>query len=1545
MEVLMRHSRILVAIALAIVVLGLLGLALTVPSHAAISPGDTLLPLGPAQTDVRTAYRDALSHLYAGGRVHWAASAVSDTVRPGDLLIPGGLDTAADHTTFSATLPLSRAYALRPGGVALLRATTLITEGDNQYVAMWELADVRQFLDTYLWHSLPYTVLDESAVADGGLATTELLIIPSIRPDTVFTVTQALSETGALDAIRDFVERGGTLYAQSYGATVAEAAGLLPPGTVDTSATVEPAGSDPNRGELAIQQPESPLAWSWLTDTLYVLTDPLLHPTPDMEVVATFTNAGDAPAIVRVDVGEGQVILVAGHPTDAARRLQAPVFLDGVLLALAGRAELTGDAIQSFNPAYDPHEFPAYERVPVSVALTAANLWDVTLTDLLITETVHAGFVVSETTISPPPAAFYTVTAPATQSIIVWHLDALAPGQSIELSYQAASDPDALAAGVATFSTGVMRYHDPELGPTEVRHRPFILTAQMAARLVGDRDLEADRHYRIPAEGTYLDVALPLENKEWTLASHVVVTDWVYLIYPFVDVENQHVILSANDGETIWMRNEPFLWENGDYPLPAGETSPTRTYTLDDWQGNWCVFTSSVGIFIDPPPAGVASEDYGSFITIPPTYTGYITVTPDHELLLPCLPLVFDLGDWPGYWYEEPAVRYGVHSRELFSRTVLFHGTPRPEAVVLPYDAGSLYVAAGADPVPYRDYLEAEVPYAAAAPSPSGVAYRDVWTRTHFTPFRATFYDTWDWDSCATCDRPLERHAAINVTFGLTADLDGDGLPETPVRAIPTRLPETWVTFMGKTYNLAEWTVPPEENLIDLPIFHGLGVTIRPRNATWFDSYTPATGHTVLVSVTETAAYDHLLFQQDVPPGVAEIFYVDGTLLTYDLNREGMFKLHDGARLVYRQGLAGPNRYEIYDSHVHSVMGYSSDGQVTGWVGPSSVGIYGDSIYYLYELDDAYDPRVFDEDPYMESWGYGDFVATGYVGGREEKHLFRSIVSAHDRTRARISLDNNTGVTLTGVSLAIQTPDWITVTLVYTDPEDLPEPIWPELPFLHVETIPDAWRGVYYYDLQVGAIPTGLLGHVITLPVQLEGGGLPAGYQAPPLVLGLRDEAEPQVTFGPSHDLVLTDTLPAGVWPRGAAVVNATEAISLVNATDYDVQHPLSDTAALLFERFAPTLTVGFENGVATFDLTPVWPTLPTGETLYLAARATITRAHHGPNQVSEGGTLCYTDPFGVRWCEPGTPLTVEAGGAAVSVAYFCEGGDAGVTTYAGRCILPAGRTSTILLRVTAYNEGDALARGVTGTLELAPGVSAVSGPSSLPFGDLAPGSWRSLHVSLQVTPPRESETTFPVVTRTMGQFVDAASERLIEGQLGDEHFAHTRERLSFIYLPVCLNLDLRADLLVTAVTVDPDDPANLQVTLLNQGQGTAHDFWVDLYLDPSAPPEVNQPWQDLSLYGGAWFIEQLGAGEGLTLTIGDPLWREEESRWPAAYSPGAHAVWAYADSWGDPYPWAAVDERDEGNNRHGPVYFTVEGEVGFPGGIPLPAPHSWRTE
>jgi hypothetical protein len=1559
---------------------GLGGSATAAPAVAPtdLEPGGLLVPLGTAQADLRAAYREPLALLYEGGRVHRVAGdaeALPASLRPGDLYVPpgeagDGFCATCTRTQLSGTLPLTRAYALFPGRVAVLRSTATVPIGEagGEAVAMWELAEIRQALDGYLLGAVPYDVLTEDEVA-AELTGYDLLIVPAFRSDAYDAVISLLSEGGALDAIRAFVARGGALYAQGTGLFVAQAAGVLPESVMnrDDRVTLLPPDDVANRGVMQVTQPASPLAYGWLTDTLYILDDPILWPDEggELKVIAELTNADWAnpvPAVVRYPYGAGHLLGVVGHPTDPARRNELPLFVNALLLALSGPADVYGDAVQTFNPHYPPHEVPAYEVVPVSATLHVENLWDAPLTGAVVTETVSPGYVVTGP-VAPTPTALLTDAQGATR--IVWHLGDLAPGEALTLTYQAQTQPTVLAAGVGTFSEGVLAYVDPEGRPVRARHRPFVLTARMAARLVGDRDLEADRHYRIPAEGLHLDVTLPLENKEETLAASLVLTDWVYLLAPIVDIENQHVILNANDGETIWMRNEPFLW-NGDYPTPTAATAPTQTFTLADWQGDWCVFTSTHGIHIDPPPlqGTTAITDYGSFVTIPPTYTAYLTVTAENELLLPCLPLTWELGDVPGYWYEEPAVRYGVHSRELFEREVRFHGTPREGTVVLPHDAGSVYVLAGTDPVPYRQYLEHAVPYAAAAPASPTLAWQDVWSRTFSMTLRASFYDVWAWDACATCGGVREQHAGVNLTYGLWADLDDDGAYETLVPEIPTRLPRTQLHLLGKTYSGTfgdvPHTIPPSENLIELPVFKGLGVMVRPAFEDWWHSYRSlAPGRSTLISVSEQVAYDHLFFQQEIPPGAAASFIVSATVKTYDINREGHFKIHDGARLIYRQQHAGPNRYEAYDGHVHAPEGWSSDGEVSKIAGPTAVSVYSDTLLFIYRFADLYDARPFDRvyDPFIKSWGYEDLVWTTYVGGREDKSLFHTTLGPGGRTRVRVSLDNNTGVTLTNLSVALDLPAGITATLLYTEATEAttPEPIWPELSFLNRAEVPDAWRSVWYFELEVGDVPEALWGQVLDIPVVVSAANLPPGYAAPPARLALQRDSDPQPMFvsAPGHGLVLTDTLPADVVLDAAALVTdaaTLDALSL--ALDWDAGHVHSDTAGALFAGLPTTVPFTLDGDVVTFELpTDTLPTRKDAGTL--VARAHLLRAQHGPNVVNAGAGICYRDPFDVAWCQQSPPVTVEAHGAALWVDYYCEGGwgpssvpgTQQVASYNGECYLPEA-PAEVVMDVTAFNAGDAIAKAVTVTVALPQGVTVTA--STPPWavlegarvtwslGDLAPGAWRQFQIIFYIEPDEgewepegaagDQGQRLLGIRHTQGAFFDDYSQRTIRGQFGGAHWFHVVRGPQALYLPVLVRgYDARPDLVVEVARVSPDDPSDLVLRVSNRGHSSARGFWVDLYFDPSAPPTANQPWPALcDTYGAAWQVAELAAGESVELTIDGAGYSSDDSQWPeAAYPAGDHELWAYVDTWSDA-PWGWVQEADETNNRAGPEPFTA---------------------
>ncbi|WP_333691950.1 SdrD B-like domain-containing protein [Chloroflexus sp.] len=154
------------------------------------------------------------------------------------------------------------------------------------------------------------------------------------------------------------------------------------------------------------------------------------------------------------------------------------------------------------------------------------------------------------------------------------------------------------------------------------------------------------------------------------------------------------------------------------------------------------------------------------------------------------------------------------------------------------------------------------------------------------------------------------------------------------------------------------------------------------------------------------------------------------------------------------------------------------------------------------------------------------------------------------------------------------------------------------------------------------------------------------------------------------------------------------------------------------------------------------------------------------------------------------------------------------------------------------------------------------------------------------------------------------------------------------IFLPmtiVQIPPDLIVSLQATPTSPNKNTPVTYRVTITNVGREPASNFWIDLYVNPRRVPEVNEPWNELSRQGLAWFFDGvLQPGESVTListprsptnpfgydvTVSSPTWN---GRLP----PGRNTIYVYVDSWnrsiaGDVRsPFGAVEEVNETNNR-----------------------------
>lgn len=142
---------------------------------------------------------------------------------------------------------------------------------------------------------------------------------------------------------------------------------------------------------------------------------------------------------------------------------------------------------------------------------------------------------------------------------------------------------------------------------------------------------------------------------------------------------------------------------------------------------------------------------------------------------------------------------------------------------------------------------------------------------------------------------------------------------------------------------------------------------------------------------------------------------------------------------------------------------------------------------------------------------------------------------------------------------------------------------------------------------------------------------------------------------------------------------------------------------------------------------------------------------------------------------------------------------------------------------------------------------------------------------------------------------------------------------------------DLIVSVQATPTSPNKNIPVTYRVTVTNVGREPASNFWVDLYVNPSRPPNVNEPWNELARQGLAWFFDgTLRPGESVTLisfprSTTNPFGYDpavSSPTWNGRLPPGRNTIYVYVDSWnrnvsGDiRSPFGAIEEGNETNNR-----------------------------
>jgi subtilase family serine protease len=114
-------------------------------------------------------------------------------------------------------------------------------------------------------------------------------------------------------------------------------------------------------------------------------------------------------------------------------------------------------------------------------------------------------------------------------------------------------------------------------------------------------------------------------------------------------------------------------------------------------------------------------------------------------------------------------------------------------------------------------------------------------------------------------------------------------------------------------------------------------------------------------------------------------------------------------------------------------------------------------------------------------------------------------------------------------------------------------------------------------------------------------------------------------------------------------------------------------------------------------------------------------------------------------------------------------------------------------------------------------------------------------------------------------------------------------------------------------------DPVEIRVAVTNQGTARSDAFWVDVYINPSAPPnQPNQPWntrcQLQPCFGMAWRVAGLEPGQ--TITLSSAALQPGYANWPGWFAAGTSDLYAYADSWNPGQSFGHIAESNEQNNR-----------------------------
>ncbi|MBI5647170.1 MAG: hypothetical protein HY962_09590 [Ignavibacteriae bacterium] len=408
----------------------------------------------------------------------------------------------------------------------------------NNSSISWEAVYFRNLIESFLVSGISCDI-NEKEIDSAGLGwPTQLLIIPAFASDGLdwraHMDSVCVRYPRLSSALHAFLARGGTIYTEGNAVYMIEKLGLLPPGSIDYSRSVQP---DPASGRVAIDIVDAshPVGTSFTAGNtdMYAGDIPLVD-APGARVLARLAGTGTPVvfALTGSTARGGRVVCNTALPTvgasnalqqgatgSALREMQWA--LNSIMYAFATSVDVTrsvyNDVPDSLSCGHNAASFDRADTLEIRVTLR--NLGANPVSGITVRESIRDYFrfvdvvtpgIVSQ--YSKPAVTFSGISLPAHgEKVIVYRITTPDPADAIHGSV----DKYISWANYIYASLAQVSYSDDEGAVSYVKYRNYV-DMLFSARLAADTDCNWKNFL-----GLYYQpfkVFMIMENKERTAA-------------------------------------------------------------------------------------------------------------------------------------------------------------------------------------------------------------------------------------------------------------------------------------------------------------------------------------------------------------------------------------------------------------------------------------------------------------------------------------------------------------------------------------------------------------------------------------------------------------------------------------------------------------------------------------------------------------------------------------------------------------------------------------------------------------------------------------------------------------------------------------------------------------------------------------------------------------------------------------------------------------------------------------------------------------------